>query len=809
MQVKVFSAAGTLLKTIGKAGGRARSGEWAKLRTDLYDPTTPAVAADGTLYVGEDAAPKRVAIFRHDRLADEWIGPLASGCGQMDIADEAQPEYIYQTYYPLEAIVRYRVDYAKQTQALDAVWELAHPAQPCPVYHLGGGGGGFIRHFHGHTYLYRNSMPLSIFRVEGYQLIPAGRIDLSVSGALDTVSAGWASRPGKPVLLPSGFRLQPQTVHDANGDGNIDENEVDWSLPPDFPRDMSAVAAYHPYIAPDLTFFGNGWKLPCLGLDTRGNPIYSWSKAVKLPTRPMGALADPQTAWWLNGPANKVGYDADGDIAPGQPTGREISTWVDPAGNYYFAADIEGKGKGIGWAASGIFARIGKLGQDGQWRWEAGDKATGFAKPGQFYKPGCFTGLVKGCIALTDWNGQMRLFDAQTGLYVGSLFADGYRGVAPDENLISVEYTEGHIFTHPQTGQVYALAGDGEALKLYHVTGLDTLVRFQGTVQLPAGTGATQAVTAPETATKGWDLAELPDVSQTNLSRVFFLDAAHGWICSAYGKSGPLHTTDGGKSWTVSAFSVDTSDTPEGIEPLPSPYEKYEQHGLWFIDAKTGWLGGTRAGEGFVAKTLDGGVTWQPLPWPKNTTVKTLWFANARQGWVAPFWGEPWLRRTDDGGQTWRVIDLTPVLTGMVTNIRYWEHRDFHAFDMQHLLVVGGEGLALRTADGGQSWQVSRIMPAAGAQDFDAVSFADAKHGLAVGTHGITAATADGGVTWTVTRTGLANNLTSVAMTSPTEACACGMTIYKGAPSSPCPAACCTPSTAAKAGKTSARSPRA
>ncbi len=782
MQVKVFTPDGKFVRAIGKAGGRGVSGNWAKLRTDLMNPTGPAVAADGTLYVGEDESPKRVCLFTGGTLSDEWLGPLACGCNHMEIADEAQPELVYQTYAPLEAIVRYRVDYAKKTQVVEDVWGLSHPAQACPVFHLGDGGGGYIRHFQGHTFLYRNNMPLSIFRVEGDALIPAARIDLSVSGELAQVSDAWPTRPSKPVVLPSGFKLLPNTVHDTNGDGNIDENEVDWSVPPGFKTDMSMLANYQPYVAPDLTVYAWSWKLPCLGLDAQGNPIYSWAKAERLPSRPMGQMGDPQTAWWLNTSAAKVGYDDAGDIAPGKPAGREISTWVDPDdGSYYFTADIEGKGKGIGWASSGIFARIGKMRKDGTWLWEAGDKATGFVKPGQFYKPGCYTGIVKGCICLTDWNGQMRIFDKATGLYVGSLFTDGYKGAAPDENLISVEFTEGHIFTHPKTGLVYALAGDGEAVKLYHVTGLEGITRFQGPVQLPVGAGVTPTTEAPEPTAHGWDVAEMPEVAQENFTRVFFRDADHGWILHAGGKGGPMYTVDGGKAWKVSTFVVDEQDTPEGVEPLPSPCEKFEQHAVWFIDAKTGWLGGTLSGSGFMAKTTDGGVTWKQLPLPANTTVKKFWFADATQGWMAPFWGEPVLRRTDDGGQSWRVIDLKPALTGFAKDPKNWPHRDFYAFDAKHLVVVGGEGLVLRTTDSGDTWQVSRALP--DGQELMAVAFADATHGIAVGADGCTAATKDGGVTWITASGGVPNALIGAAMTSPTEGWAVGMGIYKGSPS--------------------------
>jgi hypothetical protein len=235
-----------------------------------------------------------------------------------------------------------------------------------------------------------------------------------------------------------------------------------------------------------MNVFVAGWKLPLLGLDDRGNPIYSWSKAERLPYKPLGRLPEPKKAAWQNGAVLPLGVTDEGPVAgPVGPSGREVNTWVDPQdGGYYLSVDVEGKGKGINWASNGIYARIGKMDRAGRWLWMAGDKATGFAKPGQFYKPGQFAGIVDDCLFVTDWNGQYRVYDKNTGLYAGTLFNDAFRGAAPDENLISVEFNEGHVYRHAATGEVYALAGDGECLKLFRVTGLGAIERFQGTVAL-------------------------------------------------------------------------------------------------------------------------------------------------------------------------------------------------------------------------------------------------------------------------------------------------------------------------------------
>ena len=58
------------------------------------------------------------------------------------------------------------------------------------------------------------------------------------------------------------------------------------------------------------------------------------------------------------------------------------------------------------------------------------------------------------------------------------------KGRNSDENVISVEFNEGHVYVHPKTGQIYALAGDGTGLKLFSVSGVEAIERFSGTVTL-------------------------------------------------------------------------------------------------------------------------------------------------------------------------------------------------------------------------------------------------------------------------------------------------------------------------------------
>ncbi len=498
MQVKVFSPTGQLLQTIGKREGRPLGGEWAKMKGDLLYPTGPAVTADGTLYVGEECAPKRVAIFKDGQWADEWIGPLASGCAKVDIADEADPSDVYQFYYP-DDLVRYRVDYANKTHVLDAVWGYFGVAQgrvkEDSIYGSGRSGGQ-IRHLDGKTFLCSYG---SFYRVEGYNLTPCANLGWGFAqdpnwmwaSALARLAPAWKTTPANLGQYPSGPQwVAFHTWRDRNGDWEAQEEEMDWDTPPgnDNERFSERLSGLRPYVDDKMNVYAWGYKIPCQGLDTAGNPIYSWSQAEALSLRPMGVLDDPSAANWENTSASNVPYDAPLDLPGGMPPyGREISCMPDPDdGGIYWEADYEGKGKGLGWASSGIFARLGKTDKQGNWVWMASSKALAFAKPGQFYKPGEIAGIVKGLLFVTDWNGQMRVWDKDTGLYAGSLFADGYKGPMPNENLVAVEYNEAHAFLNRLNGQVYATAGDGEGMKIFRVNGVEEVERFTSPVTLGA-----------------------------------------------------------------------------------------------------------------------------------------------------------------------------------------------------------------------------------------------------------------------------------------------------------------------------------
>jgi photosystem II stability/assembly factor-like uncharacterized protein len=133
---------------------------------------------------------------------------------------------------------------------------------------------------------------------------------------------------------------------------------------------------------------------------------------------------------------------------------------------------------------------------------------------------------------------------------------------------------------------------------------------------------------------------------------------------------------------------------------------------LFFLDSKTGWLGGRR-----LLRTSDGGGSWQQghLPPDAGARFRDLFFLDAEHGW-AIMWKEQTsvLIRTDDGGRTWTRSPSQPSrATGLLDAVRFVSLASGVAF----LGPLGGGGAGhppgraemLTTADGGRSWQTHEL----------------------------------------------------------------------------------------------------
>ncbi len=227
----------------------------------------------------------------------------------------------------------------------------------------------------------------------------------------------------------------------------------------------------------------------------------------------------------------------------------------------------------------------------------------------------------------------------------------------------------------------------------------------QATATVPPATATTIATTtATAAATPIRTSIATPTrptgtVSRKRLDAYTFLDSNHGWVARG---AVIVATEDGGQTWR------ERGHLPAEVEALR-------------FTSPTEGRASTREG---VYQTLDGGATWQPLPegewrWPLLTGadvcpehyhIDSVSAIDAQTGWLlcddepAVGFQSKSVYRSDDGGQTWRLIasgrlgqrDDFPLNAGYANGIFF--------LDAQHGWIARARGWLLHTTDGGQTW---------------------------------------------------------------------------------------------------------
>lgn len=194
------------------------------------------------------------------------------------------------------------------------------------------------------------------------------------------------------------------------------------------------------------------------------------------------------------------------------------------------------------------------------------------------------------------------------------------------------------------------------------------------------------------------------------------------------------------------------------------------------LDARTGYVAAWNGTGLPLARTSDGGLTWQTVPIP-NVRITTLRFIDAQTGWVAGFSGDNQVvLRTQDGGKTWHKTLLVPNAPGSDPLLQIQAIDGQRAWALVQPCLSAGEytceSEVRRTSDGGHSWK------AVVRGNVVAMSFADASRGWIAEHDSFMAtdimATSDAGATWTsqlhtgsgdVVGLDAANNLTSWVLT--------------------------------------------
>lgn len=197
-----------------------------------------------------------------------------------------------------------------------------------------------------------------------------------------------------------------------------------------------------------------------------------------------------------------------------------------------------------------------------------------------------------------------------------------------------------------------------------------------------------------------------------------------------YTKTGPykirLSANDGygGTSLVEQSIFVDAKYIPPTQEPPQSWSIRHTNlpkgaETIFWVTPQIGYIGFT---EGNVAKTIDGGVSWENVPLGINAPVFSLFFFDKDHG-IAGTWGiKKGVPGPNDGsGLLW-------------SEYPKW-------------------GMLMFTSDGGKTWTSAHdkfhFIPKMEADDVRGLFFHDTLNGWAVGTSGYLGHTTDGGKIWT------------------------------------------------------------
>ncbi len=233
----------------------------------------------------------------------------------------------------------------------------------------------------------------------------------------------------------------------------------------------------------------------------------------------------------------------------------------------------------------------------------------------------------------------------------------------------------------------------------------------------------------------------------TRLNKVSFMDAdtgvAVGWQTTGGFESGLLRTTNGGRTWNnagTGGLGVHINASGQGCLGGGSGSFAKTTDGFatrtnvsgpnvairctWTFDASTMIVAGG-AVFGGIYRTTNGGSSWTQVLNVGNITISDLWFVSELQGYAVGEYGDNY--RTMDGGVTW---DPLPPISGSHT-----------VFFLNEQL---GWTKQNRTTDGGDTWFPMGGTP----QTTMSIFFTDPDTGYAVAYSGQTVRSVDGGETW-------------------------------------------------------------
>ncbi len=425
-QIKAFTSAGSLQKTLGCEGGGLdlRAGGLFQ-EQDFRWPVSIAAGGDGTFWIAEDMIPKRIARFSTDGTL------LYQGFGSVSCAAQAapNPNDPAEVFSGMSGLFSGYVDYDKKTWRMGRI---LRPKWNGPSYDFNAGSRADVMLSHkGNTYMW--SGPFSSKPCSGLYRVAENHL--------------------QPVMIFSQHHTKNEQIQqlardrgadklhtfwcDTNGDVAVQLDEIQF-----VPFDARGMAQDFTLLAKDKT-----WKPR--GVSPQGVPLYDASDIQETPGAAM---------------------------------------FRDSHGDFYQVAGLRSRSYAQGngfWSARTSLNYLTRVGPDGP-RWQIGQKATTAAKQGEIYHLWRVFGEMADCLFVTDVEGPVHLFH-RDGFYVQSIMQDHRHDKVPSPFYLDVENFSGAVLEHPQTHKHYVYMSSAQATHVFELKGLASIkVHSPIPVTLPA-----------------------------------------------------------------------------------------------------------------------------------------------------------------------------------------------------------------------------------------------------------------------------------------------------------------------------------
>lgn len=158
-----------------------------------------------------------------------------------------------------------------------------------------------------------------------------------------------------------------------------------------------------------------------------------------------------------------------------------------------------------------------------------------------------------------------------------------------------------------------------------------------------------------------------------------------------------IYAVDDNHAWAVGTWGkVYRTTNGETWEMVDSGAT--DLYGVHFVDIERGWAVGWH---GTIITSDDTGLTWSPQSSGTTTWLKSAYFTDDSNGWVV---GDGVILKTSDGGETWNTVPGEWEQEG-------WYLQDVFFLDTNDGWAVGEDGRVLVTHDGGDTWTTHTVDP--------------------------------------------------------------------------------------------------